>query len=84
MLMDAAKIGPDSFHNLGYNRNMVVERIEGKADTAAAVVHKLLRSPISKQLHLQYANDILGVVALLGEVHTHKLSRLVLACFSFI
>nr|XP_016460857.1 PREDICTED: uncharacterized protein LOC107784267 isoform X4 [Nicotiana tabacum] len=71
-----ANISPDSFHDLGYNRNMVVERIEGKADTAAAVVHKLLRSPISEQLYLQYANDILGVVALIGEVQTHKLSSM--------
>ncbi|KAK4362930.1 hypothetical protein RND71_018171 [Anisodus tanguticus] len=61
---------------------MVVERIEGKVDTAAAVVHRLLRSPISEQLQLKYAHDILRVVALLGEVRTHKLSGSVLVSFS--
>ncbi|XP_059304587.1 structural maintenance of chromosomes flexible hinge domain-containing protein GMI1 isoform X2 [Lycium ferocissimum] len=71
-----ACIGLDSFHNLGCDKVMVMERIEGKADSAAAVVHRLLRSPNSEQLHLEYVNDILGVVALLGEVLTHKLSSM--------
>uniref|UniRef100_A0A0V0HZT8 Putative ovule protein n=1 Tax=Solanum chacoense TaxID=4108 RepID=A0A0V0HZT8_SOLCH len=53
-----------------------MEKIEGKADSAAAVVHKLLRSPKPEQLYLQYAHDILGVVALLGEFRTHKLSSM--------
>ncbi|KAJ8536892.1 hypothetical protein K7X08_035293 [Anisodus acutangulus] len=69
-------IGLDSFHDLGNDKDMVVERIEGKADSAAAVVHRLLRSPISEKLHLEHAHDILGVVALLGEVRTHKLSSM--------
>lgn len=59
-----------------------MEKIEGKADSAAAVVHKLLRSPKPEQLYLKYAHDILGVVALLGEFRTHKLSRLMLVSFS--
>ncbi|XP_049394514.1 protein DEFECTIVE IN MERISTEM SILENCING 3-like [Solanum stenotomum] len=53
-----------------------MEKIEGKADSAAAVIHKLLRSPKPEQLYLKYAHDILGVVALLGEVRTHKLSSM--------
>lgn len=53
-----------------------MEKIEGKADSAAAVVHKLLRSPKPEQLYLKYAHDILGVVALLGEFWTHKLSSM--------
>ncbi|KAJ8554297.1 hypothetical protein K7X08_024975 [Anisodus acutangulus] len=61
-------IGLDSFHDVVYDKDMVVERIEGKVDTAAAVVHRLLRSPISEQLQLKYAHDILRVVALLGEM----------------
>ncbi|KAK4350967.1 hypothetical protein RND71_030280 [Anisodus tanguticus] len=69
-------IGLDSFHDLGNDKDMVVERIEGKADSAAAVVHRLLRSPITEKLHLEHAHDILGVVALLGEVRTHKLSSM--------
>ncbi|KAH0691664.1 hypothetical protein KY289_019022 [Solanum tuberosum] len=66
--------GLDSFHDLGYDKEVVMEKIEGKADSAAAVVHKLLRSPKPEQLYLKYAHDILGVVALLGEFRTHKLS----------
>ncbi|CAN4085711.1 unnamed protein product [Withania somnifera] len=75
MLMDVAYIGLDSVHDLDYHKDVVVERIEGKA-CAAAVIHKLLRSPKSEQLYLKNAHDILGVVALLGEVRTHKLSSM--------
>ncbi|KAM3381796.1 hypothetical protein P3S68_007369 [Capsicum galapagoense] len=63
--------------NLG---DMVVAKIEGKADSAAAVIHKLLRASQSEQLYLKYAHDILGVVALLGEVRTHKLSSMLSTC----
>ncbi|CAN4085710.1 unnamed protein product [Withania somnifera] len=70
-----AYIGLDSVHDLDYHKDVVVERIEGKA-CAAAVIHKLLRSPKSEQLYLKNAHDILGVVALLGEVRTHKLSSM--------
>uniref|UniRef100_A0A3Q7FN05 Uncharacterized protein n=1 Tax=Solanum lycopersicum TaxID=4081 RepID=A0A3Q7FN05_SOLLC len=52
-----------------------MEKIEGKADSAAVVVHKLLRSPKPEQLYLKYAHDILGGVALLGVFQNHKLSR---------
>ncbi|KAH0702997.1 hypothetical protein KY285_017275 [Solanum tuberosum] len=79
--MDAVYTGLDSFHDLGYDKEVVMEKIEGKADSAAAVVHKLLRSPKPEQLYLKYAHDILGVVALLGEFWTHKLSRLMLAIY---
>ncbi|KAH0686704.1 hypothetical protein KY284_017257 [Solanum tuberosum] len=79
--MDAVYTGLDSFHDLGYDKEVVMEKIEGKADSAAAVVHKLLRSPKPEQLYLKYAHDILGVVALLGEFRTHKLSRLMLAIY---
>ncbi|TMW92969.1 hypothetical protein EJD97_012347 [Solanum chilense] len=82
MVMDAAYIGLDSFHDLFYDKDVIMEKIEGKADSAAAVIHKLLRSPKPEQLYLKYAHDILGVVALLGEVRTHKLSRLVLHAFN--
>ncbi|KAH0688172.1 hypothetical protein KY284_018725 [Solanum tuberosum] len=71
-----AFIGLDSFHDLGYDKDVIMEKIEGKADSAAAVIHKLLRSPKPEQLYLKYAHDILGVVALLGEVRTHKLSSM--------
>ncbi|KAK4734712.1 hypothetical protein R3W88_008973 [Solanum pinnatisectum] len=71
-----AFIGLDSFHDLGYDKEVIMEKIEGKADSAAAVIHKLLRSPKPEQLYLKYARDILGVVALLGEVRTHKLSSM--------
>ncbi|PHT53341.1 hypothetical protein CQW23_07803 [Capsicum baccatum] len=71
-----AYIGLDSFHDLGYDKDVVVEKIEGKVDSAAAVIHKLLRSPQSGQQYLKYAHDILGAVALLGEVRTHKLSSI--------
>ncbi|XP_047265424.1 protein DEFECTIVE IN MERISTEM SILENCING 3 isoform X2 [Capsicum annuum] len=63
--------------NLG---DMVVAKIEGKADSAAAVIHKLLRASQSEQLYLKYAHGILGVVALLGEVRTHKLSSMLSTC----
>ncbi|MCD7458065.1 hypothetical protein HAX54_037086 [Datura stramonium] len=56
-----------------------MEKIEGKEDTAAAVIYKLLRSPKSEQLSLEYADDILGAVALLGEVRTHRLSSMLSA-----
>lgn len=82
MLMDAAYIGLDSFHDLGCDKDVVVEKIEGKVESAAAVINKLLRSPKPEQLYLKYAHDILGPVALLGEVRTHKLSRLVLVSIS--
>ncbi|KAG5617258.1 hypothetical protein H5410_017082 [Solanum commersonii] len=65
--MDAVYTGLDSFHDLGHDKEVVMEKIEGKADSAAAVVHKLLRSPKPEQLYLKYAHDILGVVALLGD-----------------
>nr|XP_025885711.1 structural maintenance of chromosomes flexible hinge domain-containing protein GMI1 isoform X7 [Solanum lycopersicum] len=71
-----AYIGLDSFHDLFYDKDVIMEKIEGKADSAAAVIHKLLRSPKPEQLYLKYAHDILGVVALLGEVRTHKLSSM--------
>ncbi|PHT87513.1 hypothetical protein T459_09619 [Capsicum annuum] len=71
-----AYIGLDSFHDLGYDKDVVVEKIEGKVDSAAAVIHRLLRSPQSGQQYLKYAHDILGAVALLGEVRTHKLSSI--------
>ncbi|XP_047265426.1 protein DEFECTIVE IN MERISTEM SILENCING 3 isoform X3 [Capsicum annuum] len=80
MLMDAAYIGLDSFHDLGNDKDMVVAKIEGKADSAAAVIHKLLRASQSEQLYLKYAHGILGVVALLGEVRTHKLSSMLSTC----
>ena len=82
MVVDAAWNGLDSFHDLVYDKDVILEKIEGKADSAAAVIYKLLRSPKPEQLYLKYAHDILGVVALLGEVQTHKLSRLVLVSFS--
>ncbi|XP_069151137.1 uncharacterized protein [Solanum lycopersicum] len=68
--------GLDSFHDLVYDKDVILEKIEGKADSAAAVIYKLLRSPKPEQLYLKYAHDILGVVALLGEVQTHKLSSM--------
>ncbi|XP_055825977.1 structural maintenance of chromosomes flexible hinge domain-containing protein GMI1 [Solanum dulcamara] len=74
-----ACIGLDSFHDVGYDKDMVVEKIEGKADSAAAVIHKLLRSPKPEQLYHKLAHDILGAVALLGEVQTHKLSSMLAA-----
>ncbi|KAM3381800.1 hypothetical protein P3S68_007373 [Capsicum galapagoense] len=80
MLMDAAYITVDSFHDLGFDKDVVVEKIEGKADSGDAVIHKL-RSAKSEQLYLKYAHDILDGVSLLGEIWTHKLSRLVLVSF---
>lgn len=66
---------------MGYDKEVVMEKIEGKADSAAVVVHKLLRSPKPEQLYLKYAHDILGGVALLGVFQNHKLSRLMLVSF---
>ena len=82
MLMDAVYTALDSFHDVGYDKEVVMEKIEGKADSAVVVVHKLLRSPKPEQLYLKYAHDILGVVAILGEFQTHKLSRLMMVSFS--
>uniref|UniRef100_K4BI94 Uncharacterized protein n=1 Tax=Solanum lycopersicum TaxID=4081 RepID=K4BI94_SOLLC len=82
MLMDAVYTALDSFHDVGYDKEVVMEKIEGKADTAVVVVHKLLRSPKPEQLYLKYAHDILGVVAILGEFQTHKLSRLMMHAFN--
>lgn len=64
---------------MGYDKEVVMEKIEGKADSAAVVVHKLLRSPKPEQLYLKYAHDILGGVALLGVFQNHKLSSMLSA-----
>lgn len=53
-----------------------MKQIESKGDSAAAVVCRLLREVPSSEQHNNIIENTLGVVALLGTVHTIELSRL--------
>lgn len=71
--MDNVNI-PSKFDSLP-EKDAIVEKVEGKGGSAAAVVCKLLKEIQLKELNKYFEKSVLGVVALLGTVQNNKLSR---------
>lgn len=57
-------------------KKLVADQIVCKGDSAAAVICRLSQSVTYKEKGVDFADKILGVVALLGMVRTHDLSRI--------
>ena len=56
-------------------KKLVAEQIVCRGDSAAAVICRLFQSVTYKEKGIDFADKVLGVVALLGMVQTHDLSR---------
>ncbi|XP_027110064.2 structural maintenance of chromosomes flexible hinge domain-containing protein GMI1-like isoform X5 [Coffea arabica] len=57
-------------------KKLVAEQIVCRGDSAAAVICRLFQSVTYKEKGIDFADKVLGVVALLGTVQTHDLSRI--------
>ncbi|KAM7504877.1 hypothetical protein LguiB_003781 [Lonicera macranthoides] len=72
--MDSINI-PSNFDSLP-EKEAIVEKVEGKVGSAAAVVCKLFKEIQSKEQNNYFKKSVLGVVALLGTVQNKQLSRI--------